>query len=64
MASATVSTALVLAELMIACRKLGLGTVSIDGIRLDSQAMIGLLGLPPMTFLRPVAVSAASLTNR
>jgi len=39
-----------LATISTAARGLGLGTVCIGGIRNDPQAMIDLLGLPPLTF--------------
>lgn len=39
-----------LATLSTAARALGLGTVIIGAIRRDPQAMIDLLGLPPLTF--------------
>lgn len=45
-----VDAGLVLSALMTASRGLGLGTVAIGGIRRDPQAMIDLLGLPPLTY--------------
>lgn len=42
-----------LGNLMVAARSLGLGVVPIGSIRRDSQAMIDLLELPPLTF--PIA---------
>ena len=49
-AAGAVDGGIVLAALMTAARGLGLGTVPIGGIRRDSQAMIDLLELPPLTF--------------
>lgn len=49
-AAGAVDTGIALANLMLAGRAAGLGIVPIGGIRRDSQAMIELLGLPPMTF--------------
>jgi FMN reductase [NAD(P)H] len=45
-----VDAGITLGNLMIAARALGLGIVPIGGIRQDSQAMIELLDLPPLTF--------------
>ncbi|MBS1169704.1 MAG: nfsA [Burkholderiaceae bacterium] len=45
-----IDAGLVLMTLTTAARAMGLGAVMIGGIRNDPQAMIDLLGLPPMTF--------------
>lgn len=45
-----VDAGITLATLMTAARALGLGVVPIGGIRQDSQGMIDLLELPPLTF--------------
>jgi len=50
---AAVDAGIVLEAMMVAARGLGLGVVPIGGIRRDAQALIDLLGLPPLTF--PVA---------
>lgn len=47
---AAVDAGIVLGNLMTAARAQGLGVVPIGGIRRDPQAMIDLLGLPPLTF--------------
>jgi FMN reductase [NAD(P)H] len=47
---AAVDAGITLANLMTAARSLGLGIVPIGGIRRNPQAMIDLLGLPPLTF--------------
>jgi FMN reductase [NAD(P)H] len=47
---AGIDAGLVLANMMVAARSLGLGIVPIGGIRRNPQAMIDLLGLPPLTF--------------
>jgi len=49
-AAGTVDAGITLGNLMVAARSLGLGIVPIGGIRHDSQAMIDLLELPPLTF--------------
>jgi FMN reductase [NAD(P)H] len=49
-AAGAVDAGIALGNLMIAARALGLGIVPIGGIRHDSQAMIDLLELPPLTF--------------
>ncbi|MEA5097313.1 MAG: NADPH-dependent oxidoreductase [Burkholderiaceae bacterium] len=49
-AVAAVDTGIVLTTLTTAAHALGLGAVMIGGIRNDPQAMIDLLGLPPLTF--------------
>lgn len=52
-AVAAVDAGIALGNLMTAARSAGFGVVPIGGIRRDPQAMIDLLGLPPLTF--PVA---------
>jgi len=47
---AGIDAGLVLANMMVASRSLGLGIVPIGGIRRSPQAMVDLLGLPPLTF--------------
>lgn len=47
---AGIDAGLVLANMMVAARSLGLGIVPIGGIRRNPQAMVDLLGLPPLTF--------------
>lgn len=47
---AGIDAGLVLANMMVAARSLGLGIVPIGGIRRSPQAIIDLLGLPPLTF--------------
>jgi len=47
---AAVDAGITLNSLMTAARSLGLGIVPIGGIRRNPQAMIDLLGLPPLTF--------------
>lgn len=47
---AGVDAGIALGNLMVAARSLGLGVVPIGGIRRNPQAMIDLLGLPPLTF--------------
>lgn len=47
---AAVDAGITLSNLMTAARSLGLGIVPIGGIRRNPQAMIDLLGLPPLTF--------------
>jgi FMN reductase [NAD(P)H] len=47
---AGIDAGLVLANMMMAARSLGLGIVPIGGIRRSPQAMVDLLGLPPLTF--------------
>jgi FMN reductase [NAD(P)H] len=47
---AGIDAGLVLANLMVAAHSLGLGIVPIGGIRRSPQAMVDLLGLPPLTF--------------
>jgi FMN reductase [NAD(P)H] len=47
---AGIDAGLVLANMMVAARSLGLGIVPIGGIRRSPQAMVDLLGLPPLTF--------------
>jgi FMN reductase [NAD(P)H] len=49
-AAGAVDAGITLCNLMVAARALGLGIVPIGGIRQDSQAMINLLDLPPLTF--------------
>ena len=49
-AAGAVDAGITLGNLMIAARALGLGIVPIGGIRQDSQAMIDILELPPLTF--------------
>jgi len=49
-AAGAVDAGITLGNLMVAARSLGLGVVPIGGIRRDSQAMIDLLDLPPLTF--------------
>ena len=49
-AAGAIDAGIVLATLTTAARALGLGAVMIGGIRNDPQAMIDLLGLPPLTF--------------
>ncbi|MEI7429752.1 MAG: NADPH-dependent oxidoreductase [Betaproteobacteria bacterium] len=49
-ATGAVDAGITLSNLMVAARALGLGIVPIGGIRQDSQAMIDLLELPPLTF--------------
>ena len=49
-AAGAVDAGITLGNLMVAARALGLGIVPIGGIRQDSQAMIDLLDLPPLTF--------------
>jgi len=49
-AAGAVDAGITLCNLMVAARALGLGIVPIGGIRHDSQAMIDLLELPPLTF--------------
>jgi hypothetical protein len=49
-AAGAVDASITLCNLMIDARALGLGIVPIGGIRQDSQAMIDLLELPPLTF--------------
>src|ERR1035437_2332551 len=49
-AAGAVDAGITLCNLMVAARALGLGIVPIGGIRQDSQAMIDLLDLPPLTF--------------
>lgn len=51
-----VDAGIALGNLMTAARAAGLGVVPIGGIRRDPQAMIDLLGLPPLTF--PLAGAA------
>jgi nitroreductase len=43
---------------MAAARALGLGVVPIGGIRQDSQGMIDLLGLPPLSMVSKTSDSA------
>lgn len=50
---AAVDAGIVLGNLMTAAESMGLGVGPIGGIRRDPEAMIELLGLPPLTF--PVA---------
>ena len=45
-----VDAGIVLATITTATRAIGLGAVMIGGIRRDPQAMIDLLGLPPLSF--------------
>ncbi|TNC98457.1 MAG: nfsA [Gallionellaceae bacterium] len=47
---AGIDAGLVLANMMVAARSLGLGIVPIGSIRRSPQAMVDLLGLPPLTF--------------
>jgi len=47
---AGIDAGLVLANMMVAARSLGLGIVPIGGIRRSPQSIIDLLGLPPLTF--------------
>jgi FMN reductase [NAD(P)H] len=47
---AGIDAGLVLANMMVAARSLGLGIVPIGGIRRSPQAMVDQLGLPPLTF--------------
>jgi FMN reductase [NAD(P)H] len=47
---AGIDAGLVLANMMVAARSLGLGIVPIGGILRSPQAMVDLLGLPPLTF--------------
>ena len=47
---AGIDAGLVLANMMVAAHSLGLGIVPIGGIRRSPQAMVDLLGLPPLTF--------------
>jgi FMN reductase [NAD(P)H] len=49
-AAGAVDAGITLGNLMVAARAVGLGIVPIGGIRQDSQAMIDLLELPPLTF--------------
>ena len=49
-AACAVDAGLVLMTLTTAARSLGLGALMIGGIRNDPQAMIDLLGLPPLSF--------------
>ncbi|MBS1186390.1 MAG: nfsA [Burkholderiaceae bacterium] len=49
-AAGAIDAGLVLMTLTTAARAMGLGAVMIGGIRNDPQAMIDLLGLPPLTF--------------
>ena len=49
-AAGAVDAGITLGNLMLAARALELGIVPIGGIRNDSQAMIDLLELPPLTF--------------
>ncbi|MCE5246482.1 MAG: NADPH-dependent oxidoreductase [Candidatus Polarisedimenticolia bacterium] len=46
----SIDAGIALGAMMTAARALGLGTVPIGGIRRDPDAMVALLGLPPMTF--------------
>jgi FMN reductase [NAD(P)H] len=48
-----VDAGIILGNLMTAAESMGMGIVPIGGIRRDPEAMIELLGLPPLTF--PVA---------
>ena len=47
---ASIDAGVVLANMMVAARSLGLGIVPIGGIRRNPQDMIDLLDLPPLTF--------------
>jgi len=47
---AGIDAGLVLANMMVAARSLGLGIVPIGGLRRTPQGIIDLLGLPPLTF--------------
>jgi len=47
---ASIDAGLVLANMMVAARSLGLGIVPIGGIRRNPQDMVDLLDLPPLTF--------------
>jgi len=47
---AGIDAGLVLANMMVAARSLGLGIVPIGGLRRSPQAIVDLLGLPPLTF--------------
>lgn len=47
---AATDAGIVLGTMMTAAESLGLGVVPIGGIRRNSQGMIDLLGLPPLTF--------------
>ena len=47
---ASIDAGLVLANMMVAARSLGLGIVPIGGIRRNPQDLIDLLDLPPLTF--------------
>ena len=49
-AAAAIDSGIVLGTLSNAARALGLGAVMIGGIRNNPQAMIDLLGLPPLSF--------------
>lgn len=49
----TLDAGIALGNLLTAARSLGLAIVPIGGIRRDPEAMIALLGLPPLTF--PIA---------
>lgn len=61
-AAAAVDAGIALESIMVAARALGLGVVPIGGIRKDSQAMIELLELPPLTF--PIVGVAIGHVNR
>lgn len=49
-AAAALDSGIALTTLSTAARALGLGTVMIGGVRNNPQAMIDLLGLPPLSF--------------